>query len=54
VSPLLLRWELPAMIAFAAVLLPMLYFRKQTFGRIRSGLLLAAYLAFTVLTVLNG
>jgi cation:H+ antiporter len=53
VSPLLLRWELPAMIAFAAVLLPMLYFRKQTFGRIRSGLLLAAYLAFTVLTVLN-
>jgi cation:H+ antiporter len=50
VAPELMRFEVPAMIVFAALLVPLAWHRR-TLGRISGGVLVAGYVVFTVLVI---
>lgn len=50
VAPELLRFEIPAMLVFAVALVPLAW-RGRVLGRVSGGVLLAGYVAFTIVLV---
>lgn len=52
VNPALFEFELPAMVGFAVVLLPLAW-RRRVLGRVSGGILVGGYVGFTVLLLVR-